>query len=213
MSLVARGAAIAGLLGVVFNVAAVVVVSVGDVGSAYRIDELPRWVIQAGANPTASHASSLLFAAGCAAIAVFAVGLGRRRPSLRGAGTVLLVVGSALNVVGSLAVIASTHLHLVACASWECVEQAIFWFRRAIELDAAFNFLLGAGLIVIGRAARGQPEIPARLPLLTIIAGVLTLPVALQFVSPLAARWLAVAGPLWLFVLLWWANALRERRS
>ena len=64
----------------------------------------------------------------------------------------------------------------------------------------AYPVRLGIGLVVIGVAMWRRS--PGALAALAIVAGIATVPVCLQIWSDLAARWLAVAGPLWLLTIL-----------
>jgi uncharacterized membrane-anchored protein len=67
----------------------------------------------------------------------------------------------------------------------------------SLALDALFNLLLGVGLVCLGFAMRAA-RWSAWLAWLSIVAGIASVPVSLQAISPLGADLLAVAGPLWL---------------
>ena len=62
----------------------------------------------------------------------------------------------------------------------------------ALAMDALFNAVFGCGVLLVGLGQAGGRRV------LAVAAGLLTIPVAGQVVSPAAARWLLVAGPLWL---------------
>jgi hypothetical protein len=188
--------AIAGVVVVTANVAAVVAVSVGGVSSAYRIDEFERWVAQVHANPGTSDLAAVLFMIGCAAFVPFGFAVGALVDSAWSRTTI--VIAGLLNVIGPV----FTMVYARAGGSESLLN-------RAIEFDAAFNALLGVGLIILGARA-----IQARraLGVASIIVGVITLPVALQFFSGAAAKWLAIAGPAWLVLVLAWSWALWRSR-
>ena len=199
-----RLGAVCGALAVVANIVAVAVLSTG-VGSAYRIDELGLWISQAQASPTTSDLAALLFMLGCAAFLPLGFALGRTQGSVWG-GRAIAFAGT-LNVAGPVFTIVATRTILPGCDGGPCREEVAALFRRAIEFDAAFNLALGVGLILLG-ARTLKAKMHRLLGLVSIAVGALTLPVALQFSSGAAARWLAVAGPLWLCVLIAWSIVL-----
>ena len=82
-----------------------------------------------------------------------------------------------------------------------------------LHLDASFNLALGAGLVLANAAAGKGSGWPAWLRALGIVAGLASLPVALQFWADPFAKLLAISGPLW---LAWFAAAairLARRRE
>lgn len=208
-----RLGAVLGLAGVAGNV--VGVAALGDVAGAYRPGGLAAWAESALAHPGASALSAVAFTVGLLALTGWAVALGRRLPGRHAplaAGAMAL--GAAVNAAGTLTP-AVLVLHVApACAGAGCAPVARALLGLTLSLDALFNLTFGAGLILAGiclwRARR--PALGA----LGLAAGLATVPVAGQLAWEAAARWLAVAGPLWLaFVLatsalLWRGATVRE---
>ena len=213
-----RLAAACGLVGVLGNVLGVV--ALAEVPGAYRAGELDVWAGAALAHPAASVASAVAFAIGVLALGGWAVGLAQRVSSQAAwAGGCAIAAGALLNAVGALAPLVLT-LHVApgcgpadACA---VVGRALLGF--GVALDALFNLLLGVGLLALGGALR-HAAFPRALAWLATAAGAASLPVSLQVGSDAAARWLVVAGPLWLLfvsassVLLWRPRRLATRAA
>jgi hypothetical protein len=198
---------LAGVAAVVFNIAAVVVLMQG-VGSAYRIDELPQWLEQIAQHPYLSDAAAILFIVGVLALIPFGRVLARQlgtSPTTRFAFWAL-TLGASLNALGC------TFPMFVAHQPKLALDWQVFWLHRAIELDAAFNLGIGLALCALGLAALRQPGMRL-LSRYSIFAGLITLPVSLQFFAPWAARWLAVAGPIWLLAIAFWSAWLWRKRG
>jgi hypothetical protein len=212
-----RYGAAAGALGIAGNVLGVLFLA--DVPGAYRAGALEAWAAGTAAHPAESVASAVAFTVGLLALGGWAAALGRRvRRPLARAGAASMAAGAFLNAAGTLtpAVLA---LHVApACAGEACLPVARALLGLTLSLDAAFNLLFGAGLVAFAASFARAERRPA-LGALGLAAGLATLPVALQITSDAAARWLAVAGPLWLaFVLatsflLWRGRPRRAGRA
>jgi hypothetical protein len=201
-----RLGAVLGVLGVAGN--AVGVAALGDVEGAYRPGGLAAWAESALAHPGASVLSAVAFTIGLAALAGWALSLGRHLPgSTRGLAAGAMASGALLNAAGTLTP-AVLVLHVApACAGEACAPVARALLGITLSLDAFFNLLFGAGLVVAGWLV-----VRARRPVLGglgLAGGLASIPVAGQLAFEGAARWLVVAGPLWLLfvlassVLLW----------
>lgn len=202
-----RIGAVLGVAGLAGNVLGVVFLA--EVPGAYRPAQLEAWAAGSLARPGDTVASAAAFAIGLVALAGWGLAVGRwaRRPLARLGGG-LVAAGALLNAAGCVtpAVLA---LHVApACAAGGCDAVARGLLGVTLAVDALFNLLFGAGLVALGASLLGA----RRRPLLggwALAAGLATLPVALQVLSEDAARWLAVAGPLWLgfvaatSVILW----------
>jgi hypothetical protein len=117
------------------------------------------------------------------------------RPDWLRAGSALLAAGALLDAAGVLAPVVARQ-----------VAEPVAWalLALAVALDAAFNLLLGLGLVVVGLALGRESGWPIWLRGLAVVGGLVSLPVAGQIESDTWARLLAVSGPLW---LLWLAGA------
>jgi hypothetical protein len=199
------GAAL-GLLGVAGNVAGVA--ALGDVEGAYRPGSLATWAAGSLAHPGATVVSAVAFTVGLLALAGWAAALGRRLGGSRGGlATGAMVTGSILNAAGTLAP-AILVLHVATgCAGDACLPVARALLGATLSLDALFSLAFGAGLALAGwvMLASGRRWLGG----LGLAAGIATVPVAGQIAWEAAAKWLVVAGPLWLAfvlatsVLLW----------
>jgi hypothetical protein len=203
-----RTAAALGLVGVAGNVAGVAFLA--DVPVAYLPTAIDRWAELSAAHPGATVASAVSFVIGLVALAGWALGLGRR---IGGAaaetGARAVALGAVLNAAGCVAPLVLVRHVLPGCPSGACLGAARALLGLTLTLDATFNLLLGVGLLLLGpalwrRGARGPGA-------LGTLAGLASLPVALQPFSGEAARLLAVAGPLWLAFALW--TSLRMGRA
>lgn len=192
------------------------VLFLADIPGAYRPAQLDGWIAGSLAHPADTAQSAAAFVIGLVALAGWAVALGRwARAPLARAGAAAIAAGAVANAAGCVTP-AVLVLHVApACGPDRCAGVARALLGTTLALDALFNLLLGAGLLAIGAAlaaARGRPVLGR----LALVAGLATLPVALQVVSEEAARWLAVAAPLWLAfiaasaVALWRGGAARR---
>jgi len=205
---VSRMGALFGATAIVANVAAVVVVSTG-ISSVYRPEAIARWRHEVLEHPGLNDASSALFFIGCFALLPFARELARAFEERRATLAAWLIAAAALlNVVGTPLPPLAVRL-LGECTSAECEGRFDLLLRAALALDAGFNALLGAGLVVLGLALRSR--FPKR-ALLSVVAGALTVPVGFQVVSSAAADFLGIAGPLWLLSLVLWSVTLWRGR-
>ena len=119
-----------------------------------------------------------------------------------------MALGAILNAAGCVTPLVLA-LHVApACGAGGCGPVARALLGVTLTLDAFFNLLFGTGLVAVAVALARRERRPV-LGVLGVGAGLTTAVVSLQFVSDGAARWLAVAGPLWLAwvmagsVLLW----------
>lgn len=196
-----RAGAACGLIGVAGNVVAVYLL--GDVEGAYRLAGLSAWAASATAHPAASVASAVAFTVGLAALAGWAVALGRRvdQPLAR-LGAAAMAAGALLNAAGTVTP-AVLVLHVApVCSGEACLPVARALLGITLTLDALFNLLFGLGLIAVA-AALGRAERRPGLAWLGMAAGVASIPVSLQFAFDQASNLLAVAGPLWLAWVTW----------
>jgi hypothetical protein len=192
-----RIGAMAGIIGVIGNVAGVAVL--GDITSAYRPDEVAAWTGQVLHAPASASASGIAFTLGLVALAGWAVVMGvRLASSVAYAGAFLVAAGALFNAVGTPAPLVVVHLLAPACGDTEaCHAASMALLGGSLALDALFNLLLGLGLILMGRAML-PASWPPSLAWLTMVAGVASVPVSLQVMSPAGADLLLIAGPLWL---------------
>ena len=196
----ARLGAAAGLAGVAGNLGGVLLLQ--DVSSAYRPDEMVTWVEQTLAAPVAASWSGVAFTVGLLALAGWAIVMGARLATVGGwAGAFLVATGGVLNAAGTLAPVVVIHLLTPACGQTaDCRAASVGLLGLSLALDALFNLLLGAGLVCFGWAlahVRGWRW----LPLALAAAGVASIPVSLQMVSPLGSDLLMLAGPMWLLAI------------
>jgi len=208
------GAGIAGLVGVALNVIAVV--ALRDMPHAYRPGDMAAWLAELQAQPHATQLSAWAFTVGLVALATFAAGLAltvanRRtlavtdRRNLAVAGAVFFGGGAMLDAAGTMAPIGALYVEPSA-------GLALLWLT--LLLDSAFNGLLAIGLLCLASALRTDDGWPAPLRWLGYVAGVASMPVALQFSSDSFAKLLAVSAPLWLAWVTWTSVLLlRGRRA
>lgn len=205
-----RAGAIAGALAVAGNVAGVVVL--GPIPSAYRPDEMTMWATQTIAAPAAASVSGVAFTLGVIALAAWSVVLARALgTTVAAVGAFLTTAGAVLNAAGTLAPLVVAHLLAPACGATDgCLSASIALLGLSLALDALFNLLLGVGLLAFGRGMMGAGW-PMWLSVTTMAAGIASIPVSAQIVSPVGSDLLKVAGPLWLFVVA--ATSLRLWRG
>ncbi len=188
--------ALLGIVIIVGNLGAVALLQAQP--SAYKIEQVETWYAQAIADPSGAVASAWFFTIGLAAMVPFALAIvfdhdaPPSRLALTGAGSV--AAGALLNAAGTLLpAVVVTYL-----AASPDVGHALL--ALTIDLDAAFNLLLGAGLLALSAAhARTWPR---WLTGLGAIAGLASLPVAGQAFDDDFARLLVVSGPLWIAWIL-----------
>lgn len=193
-----RPFALCGLLGVVLNVVAVG--ALREVPHTYAPGDVAAWLAETRAHPDASTLSAVAFTYGLVALAAFAAGLAHAaRTPWATVGAVLFGSGALLDSAGTMAPIAVLNVGDEA-------GRALLWMT--LLLDSAFNGLLGLGLLCFAAA----PFWPRPLRVLAAVAGLASLPVALQFHSDAFARLLIIAGPLWLAWVIW-ASVLQLRKA
>jgi hypothetical protein len=182
-----------GLIGVAGNVLGVAFLS--DIPGAYRLAQLDLWAQGVLAHSGWSNASALSFTLGLIALALWALLLVERSNcrTSRVAGW-LIAIGSLFNGLGTLTPVVLAAQ--VADGADAALPVARALLGLTLTLDAAFNLLLGAGLIVLGASWSEAPRTWWRA--LAIVGGLASLPVAGQAVHDAAANLLLVSGPLWL---------------
>jgi hypothetical protein len=194
----------AGVAGVALNVVAVA--ALRPVPHTYAPGDVGAWLAEARAAPLNTQVSAWAFTVGLVALAAFAAGLAaavEHRRTLAVVGATFFGAGALLDAAGTLAPIAALHVD-------DAVGVALLWLT--LLLDSAFNGLLGVGLVCFAGALLPAEGWPAPLRWLALVAGLVSLPVGLQFSSDDFARLLAVSGPLWLVWVTWTSVVLIRRR-
>jgi len=188
-----------GLVAVAGNVLGVAFIY--EVPSPYRPGDVPAWLAGSQAQPLLTVASAWSFVVGLVALAAFLVLLAlaaaprARAPGWLWAGAVLAASGALLNAAGCFGPAVAVRF-LPPGEAGQAAGLALL--ALTLHLDAHFNLVLGLGLLAINLAAGPGPGWPAWLRALGVVAGLASLPVALQFWSDPFAELLAVSGPLWL---------------
>jgi hypothetical protein len=190
------GAVLGNVLGVAF---------LWEVPEPYRPGNLLAWWGGLVARPVEAQLSAACFVVGLVMLAAFAVLVATSVPAARRgwlvAGAALTAFGAAVNAAGSAAPLAAVRF-VESPLSPEGVAVARGLLGLALATDAAFNLLLGVGLVAMNLALGRASGWPAWVRALGVIAGLASLPVAGQVVSDGFARLLAVSGPLWLAWIL-----------
>lgn len=188
-----------GLTAVVGNVLGVAFL--WDVPSPYRPGDVAAWLAGARAQPLLTVASAWSFVIGLVALAAFlvllalALGPRARAPGWVYAGASLAGFGALLNAAGCFGPAVAVRF-LPPGAGGDVAGQALL--ALTLHLDAHFNLVLGLGLLAINLGAGDAAGWPRWVRWLGVVAGLASLPVALQFWSDPYAKLLAVSGPLWL---------------
>jgi hypothetical protein len=188
-----------GLVAVAGNILGVAFIY--EVPSPYRPGDLPAWLSGAQAQPLLTVASAWSFVVGLVALAAFMVLLAlaaaprARAPGWLWAGAALAAGGALLNAAGCFGPAVAVRF-LPPGEAGQAAGLALL--ALTLHLDAHFNLVLGLGLLAINLAAGPGPGWPAWLRALGVVAGVASLPVALQFWSDPFALLLSLSGPLWL---------------
>jgi len=190
----ARWAGLAGVVGNVLGVAFLV-----GVPSPYRPGDVPAWLGGLAARPAAAYASAWTFTVGLVALAVFfalvaaAAAPRAARPAAVLLGSLGMAAGALLNAAGTLLPAAAVRF-LPGGGG----EIGVALLGAALHVDAHFNLCLGVGLLLVAGGLGPAPGWPAWHRALGAVAGLASLPVALQWADDSFARLLALAGPLWL---------------
>ena len=191
-----RLAAACGEAGVALNLVAVA--ALWGQPHAYKPGDVPAWLAEAAAHPTGTATAAWAFTIVLALLVPVLAGLARRDAALA-PGAILFAVGAILDAAGTLLPIAALRLAGPAA-------EAMLW--ATLLLDAAFNALLGLGLLLMALAMRPEAGWPRGLRWLALAAGVASVPVAGQAFSDVYAAGLLVSGPLWLAFVVWGARVL-----
>lgn len=203
----ARGAAVLGVIAVLGNLLGVLVL--GDIPEAYKPGQLESWLNDSLAHPGDAINSAIYFTLGVLLMVPFAVALMKL---VRGPLAGLAVLGAAFIAAGALINGSATMAPFViieqlqgAVAPEDPAFRATAFALLAwtVTMDAVFNALLGAGMILAGVAMWCDSGFGRIAGGWGVVAGVATLPVMFQPVSYGAAEWLAVAAPLWALWILW----------
>jgi hypothetical protein len=172
-----------------------------DVPEPYRPGNLLAWWGGLVARPVAAQLSAASFVVGLVMLAAFAVLVAASVPAARRgwlvAGAAIVAFGAAVNAAGSAAPLAAVRF-VESPLSPEGVAVARGLLGLALATDAAFNLLLGLGLVAMNLALGRASGWPTWVRALGVTAGVASLPVAGQVVSDGLAKLLVVSGPLWL---------------
>jgi hypothetical protein len=172
-----------------------------DVPSPYRPGDVAGWLAGARAQPLLTVASSWSFVVGLVALAAFmllialAVAPRARAPGWVHAGAALVAGGALLNAAGCFGPAVAVRF-LPPGPAGDATGQALL--ALSLHLDAHFNLVLGLGLLALNLGAGEGAGWPRWLRAFGVVAGLASLPVALQFWSDPFAKLLAVSGPLWL---------------
>lgn len=190
-----RTGAVFGALAALLNLGGVL--PLAELPAAYKPGRLQEWLGQIQDHPTETAVSALLFTLGVLALVPFAAALRRAWPEsgLIDAGSRLIATGGLMNGAATLAPFVVSH-QLQPLMDPRTPPVSLALLGLTLSMDALFNGLLGAGVALIGAAWLRQGR--RALGAFSLVTGLATAPVALQAVSEPFARWLAVAGPLWL---------------
>jgi hypothetical protein len=200
----ANGAAIAGFLGIAGNVLAVCFL--WPAPHSWKPGRLDLWYAEMAEKPVGAALSSWAFTLGLVALAAFFVLLGA---SSRARSPALVLLGALLAAGGALLDAAGTQAPYVAVALvGHEGETTRALLGTALALDASFNLLLGAGLMLINSGLGDCSGWPRWERGLGLVAALASLPVAGQLHSDAWANLLSIAGPLW---LLWIGAASAQR--
>lgn len=202
----ARLAGILGLIAIIGNVAAVMLLK--DMPAAYRLARLDEWVGSVVEQPFASNSSAISFCLGLIALAYWGQHLGRSVGNATGdLGGWLIASTALLNAAGTLTPLIQT-MHVGACGE-ACAAVGRALLGLSLSLDALFNLGLGVGLLLFAWAIHASILKRA----LLLIAGLSTLLVSGQALWDPAADMLSIAAPLWLLVILWTSLAWMSGRD
>ena len=187
---------IAGVLGLASNLMAIAFL--GGIPHAWKPGDLGAWHSEITAHASNATGSAWSFTVGLVLLVPFALAWPRlphiARPGLARIGALLFAGGALLDAAGTpTGAVVARFLPYTDPAN-SAAARALLGY--SLFLDATFNGLLGAGLIVVNLAAGSALSRPLRA--LGVVAGLASLPVALQAVSDDYANLLAISGPLWL---------------
>lgn len=207
-----RAGALCGCAAIAGNVAGVVLVH--DLPSAYRPADMAGWVAQVLAHPDAVTASAIAFTLGLLALAGWAIAVGRQldTASARGAGWAIAIAAS-IDAAGTLLpLVLARHVAPLCANAADCAPTGAALLGTSLACDALLNLMLGVGLVTWALALWRRAAGSRWLSLLSLVAGLSSVPVSAQFQFDWAARLLVIAGPLWLSVVAVTSVGLWRRR-
>ncbi|QQR90711.1 MAG: DUF4386 family protein [Myxococcales bacterium] len=201
-------ASASGIAAVALNVLAVFLLA--ELPHAYKVNALREWLKESMTHPSETGWSAWAFTLGVLLLAPFAYGLHHRLrhkgSGLTAIAAIFVSLAGVMNAAGTLTpfvlvrhVLPNYEGQLPSC---EPIAFALLGFT--LSMDALFNVLFGAGMILFGFALFKQPHSKFWLGAFGIVAGLSALPIVLQAHSVFFANFLIVAGPLWLF----WVSAV-----
>lgn len=205
-----KPAAISGVIAVVLNLGAVYFLL--DTPAVYKPWLLPAWHDAIRMRPEIHAVTSVLFSLGIFSLIPVARALGQRFRSmgsgLGATGALCIEVGALINGAASLLpFVVALYLNPEEMASSKVAIETVSYGLLGVALigDAGFNLIFGLGILFCSlsevRRLRGYA-------IFGIVTGLNVCVVSGQAVSIALARWLGVAGPLWLIWLLWTAYQL-----
>jgi hypothetical protein len=200
-----RSAAAAGFIGVALNLAAVVFLA--PIEAPYAPGNLNAWLASTRLHPDATVYSAWAFTIGLVSLAAFAAGVAysfrnTSKAHLVVTGATIFAAAALLDAAGTLAPIAVLHVND------DNIGRTLL--LATLYLDSAFNGLLGAGILCM---SIGLPDHFRWLRRFGMLAGLIAMPVFLQFTSDTFAALLKVSAPLWLTWVLWVCSVLLSRSS
>jgi len=113
-------------------------------------------------------------------------------------GACVLTAGATVDIVASLLLVAIGHGIAPSIGDPVARTIGIAMLNLGAAVDAMYNLALGIGLILIARSMRASGVWPKWLTRLALVAGVLSLPVSLEWYSQLAAAVQYASGTLFL---------------
>jgi hypothetical protein len=173
---------ITGLFAVALIVIAVI--ALRPFTSPYAPDDVPGWLVSAIDFPIRTAVSAFALTFGFICLAVFSLGfafLDRTTPAL---------LASAFITFGSILNATATGAPLIALNTDSPTGHALL--RTTLLLNSIFNVCLGVGLIGAFFTQRSHWRF------LALTAGILSLPLLFQWLSPAVSNFQFISGPCWL---------------
>lgn len=113
-------------------------------------------------------------------------------------GACVLTAGTTVGLIGTLLMVALGHGVVPSIADPASRAVGMGMLSVGSAIDAMYNLALGVGLVLIARPMRGGGVWPKWLTNLALAAGLLSLPVSLEWYSQFAAPIQYVSGTLFL---------------